>query len=75
MASSSDTFFSASHALKLLGMLNLKNTGSPSRRYTKEILCLYGYQQDLDPISLATPVVVEGRASAWINKRPAHCYC
>ena len=28
----------------------------------------------LDPSSLATPVVVK-RASVWINKRPAQCYC
>ena len=25
----------------------MKNSGSPSRRYTKEILCSYGYRQDL----------------------------
>ena len=44
-------------------MPNLKNSGSPSRRYTKEILYSYGYRQDLDPSSLATPVVVEDRAT------------
>ena len=70
MASSSDSFSSAlSHALERLGTPNLKNSGSPSRWYTKEILCSYSYRQDLDPSSLATPVVVEGRASVWINKR------
>ena len=25
----------------------MKDSGSPSRRYTKEILCSYGYRQDL----------------------------
>ena len=62
MAGSSDSFSSASHALERLGTPNLKNSGSPSRRYTKKILCSYGYQQDLNPSSLATPVVVKARA-------------
>ena len=38
-----------SYALELLDMpnLTLKNSGSPSKRYTKETLCLCGYRQDL----------------------------
>ena len=50
MASSSDSFSSAlSYALEQLGTpnLTLKNSRSPSRQYTKEILCSYGYQKDL----------------------------
>ena len=52
MASSSDTFSSAlSYALELLGTpnltLNKEQRKSLEAVYTKEILCSYGYRQDL----------------------------
>ena len=48
MASNRNTFSSAlSYALELLGTPNLTLNEEQQRRYTKEILCSYGYRQDL----------------------------